>query len=787
MSVVSSPLAGRQGSWAFLYAAIVLTAAAALITEISFTRIFSVVFYYHFAFLAISVALFGLGAGGILAYYFTGRGRALYRRLGLLSLANALAVAGALAVAVRAGGWPAGFLTYAAVYFVTAVPFVFTGVVLSLVIAETVERVDRVYFFDLLGAAAGCLLVIPFLNLMGGPGAILGAAVLLSAAAAVWFGLAGAWAGRAVAATVALALVGLIVANRSLRLVDVTAAKGRDLGRELFVQWNSFSRVSLMQDGSGEPVILIDADSSSRIPTFDPLALAPEQRERLLLEGPGYAFRLRPGGRTLVIGAGGGWDVARALASGSKDVTAVEINPIIADTIMRGRFRDLSRGLFLRPEVRVIIEDGRSYVRRATGRFDLIVATLVDTRASTAAGAYALSENSVYTVEALAECLARLKPGGLLSFTRWGFDPPRESLRLAALARRALELRGHKDAWRHIVVLREQDDSGSKAAALDTILVSREPFPVEELERAALEAARAQLEIVYMPGQAADGPFAALLTSADPDPFFVSYPYDVRPVSDDRPFFFFFSRLDRLFGAGAGEPGGGDPSAPAARTLFALLAVSLLAVGVMLALPPALPGARLQRARGVHAFLLYFVFLGAGYVLVQVGLIQRLVILLGHPTYALTVVIFAMLLFSGLGSFASRRLVCGDESRLAKALAAAAALIAAAALLAGPFIDAGARWTLPVKMLAAALFIALPAFVMGMAFPSGLQRLSRWQPAAVKWAWSVNAAASVLGSCAAVFLSISAGLRNTLLAGALMYAAALTVILAMRGRLRPAR
>ncbi|MCX7603340.1 MAG: hypothetical protein N2036_04610 [Bryobacteraceae bacterium] len=776
MSVVSSPLAGRQASWAFLYAAIVLTAAAALIIEISFTRIFSVVFYYHFAFLAVSVALFGLGAGGVLAYGFAGRGTALYPRLGQLSLANALAVAGALAVAVRAGGWPAGFFTYAAVYFVTAVPFVFSGIVLSLVIAETVERVDRVYFFDLLGAAAGCLLVIPFLNLMGGPGAILGAAVLLAAASAVWFGLSGAWAGRAAATAVALALVGLIVANRSLRLVDVTAAKGRDLGQERFVQWNSFSRVSLIEDGSGGPLILIDADSSSRIPPFDPTDLSQEERERLLLQGPGYAFRLRPGGRTLIIGAGGGWDVARALASGSKDVTAVEINPIIIDTIMRGRFRGLSRGLFLRPEVRVVVEDGRSFLRRATGRYDLIVATLVDTRASTAAGAYALSENSVYTVEAFLDCLERLKPAGLLSFTRWGLDPPRESLRLAALARRALELSGRKEPWRHIVVLREQNDAAGHAAAMDTVLVSREPFPVEELEHAALEAARAQLEIVYMPGQAAGGPFAELLASADPRPLFDAYPYDVRPVSDDRPFFFFFSRLDRLFAA----PQPGDPSAPAARTLFALLAVSLLAVAVMLALPPLVLRAKLERAPGLRLFLLYFVFLGAGYVLVQVGLIQRLVFLLGHPTYALTVVIFAMLLFSGLGSFSSRRLIGGEDGRLMRALAAAAALIAAAAFLAGPFIHAGARWTLPVKMLATALFIALPAFAMGMAFPSGLLRLSRWQPSAVKWAWSVNAAASVLGSCAAVFLSISAGLRHTLLAGALMYAAALAVLAAVR-------
>jgi len=776
LSVVSSPLAARRPPWPFLYAAILLTAAAALITEISFTRIFSVVFYYHFAFLAVSVALFGLGAGGVLAYYFAKPGP-LYDRLGLLTLANAVSVTAALAVAVRAGAWPAGFLTYAAVYFATAVPFVFSGIVLSLIIAETIERVDRVYFFDLLGAAAGCLLVIPFLNLMGGPGAILGAAVLLAAAAAVWFGLAGAWAGRALATTVALALVGLLVANRSLRLVDVTAAKGRDLGPELFVQWNSFSRVSLIEDSRGEPLILIDADSSSRIPAFDPQALRPEERERLLLRGPGYAFRLRPGGRTLVIGAGGGWDVARAIASGSKHVTAVEINPIIADTIMRGRFRDLSRGLFLRPEVRVVVEDGRSFVRRTAERYDLIVATLVDTRASTAAGAYALSENSIYTVEAVADCLARLNPGGVLSYTRWGFDAPRESLRLAGLVRRALELGGRPEAWRHVIVLREQAEAVG-APALDTVLVSRDPFPVEELERGALEAIKAGLEIVYMPGQAADGPFATLLASANPRPFLESYPYDVRPVSDDRPFFFFFSRLDRWFRNSGSAPQPDDPSAPAARTLFALLGVSLLAVAVTLALPPVLLGARLESAAGVRSFLAYFVCLGAGYVLVQVGLIQRLVLLLGHPTYALTVVVFAMLLFSGLGSFASRRLVHGDDVRLARALGAAAALIAAGALLAGPFIDAGARWTLPVKMLGAALFIAPPAFVRGMAFPAGLQRLARLRPAAVKWAWSINAASSVFGSCAAVFLAILAGLRVTLLAGAMMYLAALAVLLA---------
>lgn len=772
MSVVSSPLPANRTSWAFLYAAIVLTTASTLITEIALTRIFSVVFQYHYAFLAISIALFGLSAGGVLSYRIAARGALLYHRLGLLSLLNAAAIVAALAAAVHAGAWPPRMPAYAAVYFAAAVPFVFSGIVLALVLAETIHRVERVYFFDLLGAAAGCLLVIPFLNVMGGPGAILGAAVLAAAASAVWFGLSGAWAGRALASAAALALVALIVVNHSARILDISAAKGLDLRRESFVQWNSFSRVSLLEQPPAPPLILVDAAPSSRIPDFDPRSLDDARRDQLLRSGSGYAYRLRPGGKILVIGAGGGWDVALALAAGSKSITAVEINPIIVDTLMRGRFRHLSRNLFLRPEVRVFVEDGRSFIRRTQERFDLIQATLLDTRAS-AAGAHALSENSIYTVEAFQDYLARLNPGGLLSFTHLGFDPPRESLRLAVLARAALLRAGATEPARHIIVLREQPDQTLVEGATDTILISPAPFPVEELERAALEAARANLEILYMPGQAPESPFSALLLSHDPSRFLDSYPSDVRPVHDDRPFFFFTSRLDRIFSSGAEHDS-------TALHLFALAAVSLAATLVTLALPPLLLRARLRAAPGIRRFLLYFLCLGAGYVLVQVSLIQRLVMLLGHPTYALTVVIFSMLLWSSLGSFFSRRIIRDDDRRHLAAVAAAALLIAATALLLAPFASAGASWSLPWKLLASMALLAPAAFFMGTAFPAGLARLHRWSRSAIPWAWSINAAASVLGSCAAVLLAVSLGLRNTILCGALLYAGAFLAVLATR-------
>ena len=209
-------------------------------------------------------------------------------------------------------------------------------------------------------------------------------------------------------------------------------------------------------------MIIIDADASTGVPPFDWDHLDDNTRFNLLHQGPGFPYLIRPGAKTLVIGPGGGWDVGRALASGSKDITGVEINPIIATTIMRQKFPDLSHRLYFRPEVRIQVEDGRSFVRRSPEHYQVLQATLVDTWASTAAGAFALSENNLYTSDAIHDYLDHLTPDGFLAFTRWGFDPPRESLRLLSLAMDALDRFGEKEAWKHVIVVR--DGSGFSVA-----------------------------------------------------------------------------------------------------------------------------------------------------------------------------------------------------------------------------------------------------------------------------------------------------------------------------------
>ncbi|HJT87954.1 MAG TPA: hypothetical protein VJ732_08860, partial [Bryobacteraceae bacterium] len=466
--------------WPQVYLCVALTTMASLLLELSLTRIFSVVFYYHFAFLAISIALFGLGAGGVFSYVVAGWRTPLFTRLGRLSALNSLLVILALGVVLGQtkdlDNW-----NLALIYFVTALPFFLAGTIVSLAVSETIERVNRIYFFDLLGAAGGCLILLPFLNLVGGLSTVMVAGVLFAIAAAIWHSMDGSVAGRAGSVALALALVVFLSYNTKAHILAIRYAKGQKIENESFEKWNSFSRIAIAPEkGSNTPTIFIDADASTAIANFDFDHLTPGQRHDLLEQGPALPYAVRPGAKTLIIGPGGGWDVARALASGSHDITGVEINPIIANTIMRQR-PELSGGLYLRPDVHIYVEDGRSFVRRSTDKYQVIQATLVDTWASTAAGAFALSENNLYTTDAFRDYLLHLTDDGVTSFTRWGFEPPRESLRLISLAIEALAQVGETDAWRHILVGREGSVQGW--GARDTVLVARKPFRPADLER----------------------------------------------------------------------------------------------------------------------------------------------------------------------------------------------------------------------------------------------------------------------------------------------------------------
>lgn len=601
--------------------------------------------------------------------------------------------------------------------------------------------------------------------------------MLFAAAAAIWHNMAGSVAGRVLSVAVGLAMLGLIVVNFKNGVLDVRYAKGQKLGNEIFAKWNSFSRIAVAPErGSGLMQIVIDADASTGIANFDFQNLSERDRRDLLYQGPGLPYVILPGAKTLIIGPGGGWDVARAIAGGSSDITAVEINPLIAKTVMREKFPQLSRYLYFRPDLRLYVEDGRSFIRRTDGKFQVIQATLVDTWASTAAGAFALSENNLYTTDAFSDYLTHLTSDGLLAFTRWGLDPPRESLRLISLGMAALAGMGETDAYRHFIVAREGSVAGW--GAKDTVLISRKPFTVEYISRARRAMTEGRMEAVYLPDEKIANPFTELLHSPRPEDYYRNYRYDISPVSDNRPFFFYSVQPRDLWAyvTGASRASADYKINHAVPLLFGLMAVSVAATLIVLALPPLLLGTRLPRKPGILWFLLYFVCIGAGYILIEVALIQKLVLFLGHPTHALTVVIFSMLLSSGIGSFWSRKLIGGSDANLSLALVIVAALVAGIAAVVAPLLAGGVGWPLPVKIAITILLISPAGFFMGMPFPTGLKRLEEHQPSSVRWAWSLNAASSVMGSAGAIVCSIYLGLMQTLLIGGALYVAALVIL-----------
>jgi hypothetical protein len=790
LSRVSSTTSnGREIVWTQLYLGLAFTTLATLILELSLTRIFSVVFYYHFAFLAISIALFGLGAGGVFSYVAAARPGNLYAKLGAFALADSVCVVASLVFILTRPG-DLGNVTLALIYVASALPFFFAGTVVSIAVSEAVERVDRAYFWDLAGAAAGCLLLIPFLNLFGGPNTMIAAAVFYGVASAIWFHQAGSVKRRATSVLVALVLVMLIVVNFKAGWIDVRTAKGQRIPSERFKAWNSFSRIGVngmagTLDTGAYWTIVIDGDATTGVSMYDwDRGITPAQREKLLGEGQGFPYALRPGAKALVIGAGGGYDVARALAGGSHDVMAVEINPIIATDLMRGKLADDSHHIYTRPEVRVQVEDGRSFVRGSQEKYQVIQATLVDTWASTAAGAFALSENNLYTADAFYDYLSHLTDDGMLSFTRWGFDPPRESLRLVTLASDALARLGENDPAKHVIAVRANTEALRGWGALDTVLISRKPFTAEDIALVQKKVADAHMEKVYVPGDPPVNAFGQLLSAADTQAFLRDYPYDVSSVGDDRPFFFYTVQPRDLWNFFQhASTGSADYKVNrAVPLLYGLMAISIGATILVLVLPRWLLGTRLPKQKGVVAFLWYFLCLGAGYILIQVALIQKFILLLGHPEYALTVIVFSMLVSSGLGSFFSRKVIAGEDGRLVWVLASIAVLIAILAVGSRPLVVAAATWPIQAKVLVTALSIAPAAFLMGMPFPSGLRRLEQRHAPSVRWAWSLNAAASVLGSAGAIFFAIYLGLRATLLIGGALYLCALLVILATRVR-----
>jgi spermidine synthase len=789
---VNSPRQIGAGLW--------LLSLTLMTTELVLTRIFSVVIWYHFAFVAISVALFGLGAAAVCVHRLQDRleNQTTSRLLARLCAALSLTLIGTdyFLIYLPPDWFGSGVTTtlftqitlkLGALFVCAAAPFFVGGLGVSLLMTRYASQVHRLYFFDLFGAALGCLLTIPLLSGLGGPYALLGAAVLAAAAGVVFAWDEPGLRRRAVVWLLAVQLFGVLAMGGGW--LQVRVAKGFDLAQTPleYERWNSYSMIGVFAQrslrGWGMSPTYAGPVPDQRQLLIDMSALTPITRFDGDLRKVGYVrhdlsaltFRAHRGaGRVAVIGAGGGKDVLAALSFGARHVDAVEINPLIVNDVMLGRYRSFSGNLYGRSDVRVHVEDGRSFLRRATGRYDVILISMVDTSAATAAGAYALTENSLYTVQAFRDYLARLAPGGVLGVSTVSMPELAVGARLATISRAALHSR-HQAPDRAVFVA-EAPWMGLPGATLHAFMIKPDGYAPDE----ALRLRQTAEDMGFRVGYAAGTPhrpqtreqswIGQVLHSADDaalERLIARWPFDVSVVTDDRPYFFYQDRLSGFAAALLSMPtqnlfGNG------LRVLAKLLLIALVLCGALI-LAPAL-GRRRTEAKVSAALpeLVYVGALGLGFMFVEVPLIQQLNLHLGRPTLTLSAVLFTLLCAGAFGSrWLGPRVTSARRLGLLLAGIAGYGLVLMGGLM--PVLDRLGGVAAEVRALLGALALAPLGFLLGVPYPTGLSRVAVRAPSRVPWMWGVNSTCSVLGSILATLTCMHFGSVSALGVGLALY------------------
>ncbi|MBI4511599.1 MAG: hypothetical protein HY698_18335 [Deltaproteobacteria bacterium] len=776
-----------------------LASFSTIALQLMLTRIYSVTMYYHFAFMVISLALLGLAISGVAIYLFPGLlatsqpshpgrpgpGRTAGAFMWLFSLTSLWALHAAVSSPISLKGWQDNIGKLLALYFAASLPFLCSGFAISIAIASAKEKIGKIYAFDLVGAALGCVFVIPALSRLGGPGAILcNAAVGAVSAVLLTLSDQNGKKGKGlilpgVAAASALALLCLALLEPSARRFGIARNPDKFLGKRevLLEKWNAFSQVTVAPAGDKDHRwIFIDADAATRMWSGE-IKEAGYQATRRIPEVrvASLVYSIRNQGTALIIGPGGGTDVISALFHGVTRVVGVEVNPIIVRSIMGERFAEYSGQLYRDPRVHVVVDEGRSYIRRSGELYASIQATLVDTWAASSSGAFTLSENNLYTVEAFQEFLGHLAKGGILTVTRWyDASSPREFLRLLALGRAALEARGvaPHDVERHFVLATDGERRG-------TVLLNRDPFTPEEIQALAKKASEDRLRILFSPYQHSpdeDQFLAAFVRAPSAATFLGELPYDASPTTDEKPFFFYNLRPRDLASLPT-KIGHLELNNVGVAILLFLLAVSTAMTVLFVLLPLFLfrRDALQEERRSKLRVLAYFLCLGFGYILVEIGFMQQFVLFLGHPIYALAVVLATLLLASGLGSaisgWGARKY--GTRGYVTRAVLALVVVLLLYAVSLRPLFHAMMGLVLPARIAVAAVLVLIPGLLMGALLPSGVRTANALGADLVPWAWGLNGATSVVGSILAVTLSMNFGFTVALGAGIAAYAIAM--------------
>ena len=780
---------------AYTYAGLFAITLSSLMYEIGLTRIFSVTMWYHFAFVAISIALFGMTGGALLVYlrpkWFPQE--SVKRQLAIFSLAYAAAIAICsvvqLQINVKTQWTWAGTFTVLLTCAVVAIPFVLVGVVVCLALTRFPDKVNRLYAADLVGAGLGCALLAWLLSRMDGPSVLMMVGAIAAVGALVFALDSHVRVQQLVAGFLVIGLGGFAIVNSQLAkdneaVLEIVWTKEARDGAHDYEKWNTFSRVVV--DGGGKPDVPFGWGMSPKLPASEKIPQYgividsaagtvltkysgdPDETKFLRYDVTNLPHYLRPNADVLVVGVGGGRDILSALQFDQKSVTGVEINKTMLD-ITNGTYGDFTGHLDRDPRVKFVNDEARSYLARSDKRYDILQISLIDTFAASSAGAFALSENSLYTTEAWDLFLDRLKPDGVLSVSRWysiAGGPPIEVYRTLAIAAQALTDHGVKNPRDHILLYKAPPTGFD--SSVGTIMVSPTPFSKADVAKMDAQAAELDFQRVLTPDFAINEKFEALAAPGGPTPALDLFNEDISPPTDDRPFFFQMADLGTLLT----DRGSLDARVTQPVLVLGLLALAVLLLTAVFILVPLFLTTKRETRRGIRPFYVYFAGIGLGFLMVEFSQLLRLSVYLGHPIYALVVVLFTMLVFSGIGSMASEKII--DLERPKSIVAVLSALLVVLAIFGSitPWVIRQTDGqTTPVRIAIAIALLAPIAFLMGMPLAIGMRVAGR-RGAPTSFLWGINGATSVCASVLSMAVALFFGISASFWVGWVAYAAA---------------
>ena len=762
------------------------------------TRLLSVTTWYHLAFFAVSIALLGMTAGAVTVYL-----RPTWFRPETLPLSAAKACIAFAAVVppvlivlcatpVEATLTLKGLRSILALSIAALAPFYFSGIAVSAVITKTNLPIGRIYASDLVGASLGCLLVLGGLEVLDAPTLIILCA-FTGAAAGIVFAFR-VWSARLRIASIAvLCVLAALVGTNSLTPYKIHpwVVKGERAGtlKPILEKWNSFSRVVLFERRAGRPQywgaspvapeapmleqhrMEIDGEAATTVRRFE----SPQDLEYLYFDVTNVAYYLRPRGSACVIGVGGGRDIQSAILFGHSQVTGIEVNPIFTG-LLTNQLRDFA-GIAGRSGVKLVTDEARSYLSRSTEKYSVIQMSLTDTWAATGAGAFSLSENVLYTVEAWKIFFDHLAPQGIFTVSRWfGSDDLGETGRVVGLAVATLLESNIEQPRDHIAMVTCQNVS--------TLLLSRAPLSVSDLARLEDVCSNLEYELVICPGRPVENAdlssLLAVSTYRELMDVGAGGEFNYRPTTDESPYFFSMVKAKSAFASvlhgvnPAGSESGVLAGNLAAMRTLILLIMSLIVLSALTIILPLAVKARQLRGRGhkpevLWAGAIYFCLIGLGFMFVEMALVERLSVFLGHPIYALGVLLFTIIASAGAGSFASAGFPLTRRPWVYIYPVAVAAAIGVVRFVMPALGHHMVSAAMPAKIVASVATIVPLGLLMGAGFPTGMRLVVPYASAETPWYWALNGVFGVLGSALTVFVSIYSGISVSLYVGAACY------------------